>query len=127
MSRLEVYPEIKKKLVEFWGYGMGCGNTEQAMVYNTAGFMGRFGAFAPKWTMKSQLGIKFFDMEFIVELEEGVYLATWSGDPGRTLKIENAQVFVRDKDADNALVRARYYRPFKYAKVRRQKEGLRSS
>jgi hypothetical protein len=27
---------------------------------------------------------------YIIEFEKGVYYAGWDGDPGRTLKIENA-------------------------------------
>ncbi|MBE7649150.1 hypothetical protein [Tenacibaculum finnmarkense] len=48
----------------------------------------------------------------IVQLEDGVYLADWIGDPGRTLKIENAKVFKNQDQATNALKEARKFRPF---------------
>jgi len=38
-----------------------------------------------------------------IELEKGVYGAPWNGDPGRTLKIENAKIFSKKKDAKNEL------------------------
>lgn len=50
---------------------------------------------------------------FIVELEQGVYLATWDGDPGRTKRKCFAKKFKRRLDAEKALEKAREYRPFK--------------
>jgi len=49
---------------------------------------------------------------FVVELEPGVWVAPWSGDPGRTLVIANAQQFDRQADAEAALEAAREFRPF---------------
>ena len=45
--------------------------------------------------------------EFIVELCAGVWLAPWSGDPGRTLKRENAKVFKTARAGESAINRAR--------------------
>lgn len=53
----------------------------------------------------------------IVELEEGVWIAEWEGDPGRTCAIENAQEFAGVPEADEALRAARIYRPFKNASI----------
>lgn len=44
-------------------------------------------------------------MEYIIEFEKGVYYAGWEGDPGRTLKIENAMTFKTDKMANKILQR----------------------
>jgi len=55
----------------------------------------------------------FRAMAFIVELEKGVYLATWEGDPGRTLDEENAKQFRTLKSARKAIEKAKEYRPFK--------------
>ncbi len=49
---------------------------------------------------------------WIVELEEGVWIAPWSGDPGRTLVQDNAQKFRNERGARQALRYARQYRPF---------------
>jgi len=54
---------------------------------------------------------------YIVELECGVWLAPWGGDPGRTLVKENAREFHTKSDANNGLTQARMYRPFEKAKV----------
>lgn len=54
---------------------------------------------------------------FIVELEEGVWLAPWRGDPGRTVVISNAKVFTSKKGANIALGLARKFRKFKNAMV----------
>ncbi len=54
---------------------------------------------------------------YIVELEFGVWLAPWDGDPGRTLKKESARKFHTKADANYYLTQARMYRPFEFAKV----------
>ena len=56
--------------------------------------------------------------EHIVEIEEGVWLAQWSGDPGRTLSRKSAQRFKGQGAAKGALTRARKHRPFNRAKIR---------
>lgn len=43
----------------------------------------------------------------IVELETGIYLAYWDGDPGRTLKKQNARRFTSNQAALKALDAAR--------------------
>lgn len=53
----------------------------------------------------------------IVELENGVWLAPWDGDPGRTLRIENAKTFASFKDAEDALKMAREWRQFVEARI----------
>ena len=54
---------------------------------------------------------------YIVELEEGVWVAPWGGDPGRTKKKENAEIFGSKIQADYAIIHARAYRPFINAKI----------
>lgn len=54
---------------------------------------------------------------FIVELEDGVWLAPWQGDPGRTLDIHFAKLFKYRVSAEHALDRALSYRKFANAKV----------
>lgn len=54
----------------------------------------------------------------IVELEKGVWLAPWEGDPGRTLNKMTAKHFKTRKAAEFALVGARNYRPFVNAQIR---------
>lgn len=56
-------------------------------------------------------------MKFIAQLEEHVWIADWSGDPGRTLKIENAKVFNNKSTAWRAIESAQKIRPFVNAKV----------
>ena len=55
--------------------------------------------------------------KYIVELEKGVWIAGWRGDPGRTLDISHAKRFWQKRLAENALKRARRYRPFLDAKI----------
>ena len=57
------------------------------------------------------------DKKFIVELEPGVYLAAHSGDPGRTIERSNAKRYRMRLQAENALLDARQYRPFRAAKI----------
>jgi hypothetical protein len=54
---------------------------------------------------------------YIIELESGVWLADWTGDPGRTLKKEYAREFKSKEDANYYLTQARMFRPFDDAKV----------
>lgn len=56
-------------------------------------------------------------IHFVVELDEGVWIAPWSGDPGRTLVRSNARGFATRAAADEALTAARKYRPFRNARV----------
>lgn len=53
----------------------------------------------------------------IVERCQGVWLAPWEGDPGRTLQRDSAKVFRSDVEARQALQAARRYRPFRRAQV----------
>jgi len=57
------------------------------------------------------------DVNYVIELEEGVWLAPWDGDPGRTLKKEFADLFYTKHDAEEALRAAREYRPFQNANL----------
>jgi len=50
--------------------------------------------------------------EYIVRLEDGVWISPWEGDPGRTLDKTSAMVFITRKEAKEALAAAREYRPF---------------
>ena len=54
---------------------------------------------------------------FIVELEEGVWLADGIGDPSRTLDMDDAKRFKWRSKAKYALLIARKYRPFLNAKI----------
>ena len=54
---------------------------------------------------------------YIVELEPGVWLAPWGGDPGRTVLRCSARNFKREHLACNALERARRFRKFENARV----------
>jgi hypothetical protein len=56
-------------------------------------------------------------MKWIVELQKNVWIAAWDGDPGRTVKKENAEVFQDKLKATQALTYARLFRPFKQAKI----------
>lgn len=57
-------------------------------------------------------------IECIVELESGVWINNVeSGDPGRTVIKENAQIFNSQLKAVLALKKERRYRPFKNAKI----------
>jgi hypothetical protein len=57
--------------------------------------------------------------KFIVELEKGVWISNYSGDPGRTLVKESAKEFSSNVLANNALDKARQFpgRKFLNAKV----------
>jgi len=54
---------------------------------------------------------------YIVELEEGCWIAPWGGDPGRTGKQENAQIFSGRASAQKLLDNAQRYRPFENARI----------
>jgi hypothetical protein len=57
---------------------------------------------------------------FIVEIEKGVWLAPWDGDPGRTLVKDSAKEFKTERAADGALSAARkiqHRNGFPYARV----------
>jgi len=60
-------------------------------------------------------------IEYIVELEHNVFLAEGEGDPPRTMLASNAAGFQFKNQADNALVEAREFRPFKDARVVRRR------
>lgn len=49
---------------------------------------------------------------YLVELEPGVWLAPWSGDPGRTLIRDAAIAAGNRAEAARWLARARTFRPF---------------
>lgn len=55
---------------------------------------------------------------YVVELNQGCWLAPWTGDPGRTLVIEHATIYETRRGARVALGMARRYRPFINAAVR---------
>jgi len=54
---------------------------------------------------------------WIVRLEDGVWLADWSGDPGRTLVRAFAKIFPTYQLAEMAVLAARKYRPFEDALI----------
>ena len=54
---------------------------------------------------------------YIAELEKGVWVAPWDGDPGRTLVQENAKVFNRKSAAWRAIEKHQENRPFVNARV----------
>ena len=49
---------------------------------------------------------------YIVQLEKGVYIAPWEGDPGRTVIKQHAKQFKTEKEGIQALIEAKKYRPF---------------
>ena len=57
-------------------------------------------------------------MLFIVELENGVWLAPWRGDPGRTLVRDTARRFRTKAAAHRAIAAAALFRGFDNASVR---------
>ena len=50
---------------------------------------------------------------YIVKLEDGVWLAPWDGDPGRTLKEKSAKKFTTQAAAHKAIAKALRFREFK--------------
>ena len=66
----------------------------------------------------SPTGERGSEMEcWIIELEPGVWIAQWNGDPGRTLVLSNAKRFRSFESAALALSKARRYRTFPDAKI----------
>lgn len=65
---------------------------------------------------------------YIVELEEGCWLAAWGGDLGRTIVKNNAKQYPSMSSATYALAYARRHRPYLNAKITpingAQTEGL---
>jgi len=59
---------------------------------------------------------------YIIEFEDGVYSAKWKGDPGRTIKIENAQRFISKSKAKSKLKKViketKDFRKFPMAEVK---------
>lgn len=55
--------------------------------------------------------------EYVVMLEDGVYLAPWSGYSGRTIDVGKARRYKTERGATIALGKARKYSEFKSAKV----------
>lgn len=56
-------------------------------------------------------------MKYIVQLEKGIWVAEWEGDPGRTHNKKSAAEFISKSDAEFALRKAREYRDYKDATV----------
>lgn len=56
-------------------------------------------------------------MRWVVELCPGCWLAPWSGDPGRTLVVENAKQYKSERGAKIALGHARRFRSLDNARV----------
>lgn len=61
-------------------------------------------------------------MKYIVELEQGVWIAKWDGDPGRTVVKDYAKVFTDKKKAKIALEKCREYRLFTDAIIKEIKQ-----
>jgi hypothetical protein len=57
------------------------------------------------------------EMMFFVQLEDGVFMAGWDGDPGRTLDFNVAKEYATIAEAIDAIKRARQYRPFPNARI----------
>ena len=60
---------------------------------------------------------------FIVKLQDGLYLAEWAGDPGRTCCRWLAREYKTKVGAAIALGMARRFRPFKGARILGPREG----
>lgn len=58
--------------------------------------------------------------QYVVQLDDGVWLASGDGDPPRTLKLENAARFATNRKAVIALCEARKFRPFRRGQVYRE-------
>lgn len=56
-------------------------------------------------------------MRWVVELCPGCWLAPWSGDPGRTLVVEEAKQYKSERGAKIALGHARRFRSLDKARV----------
>jgi hypothetical protein len=62
------------------------------------------------------------DKQWVVELQDGLWLSTWRGDPGRSLVVTSAQGYKTERGAKIALGKARRWSPFKDARIYRRKE-----
>ncbi len=58
-------------------------------------------------------------VSYVLELEKGVWLAPWEGNPGRTTNKEDATIFAKVEKAMMALVIVKTIRPFKKAEILR--------
>ena len=67
--------------------------------------------------MSEKHAIKYKRVEYVVQLEEEVYLADVDGDPGRTLVYSDAMRFFTRGDAELALGAAQKYRLFSGAEI----------
>jgi len=54
---------------------------------------------------------------YIIELSEFVWLSSWEGAPGRTLRREKAQVYIGIAEAEADLKQIKTYHIFKNAKI----------
>ena len=54
---------------------------------------------------------------YIVQLEDGVWLADGEGDPCRTNVKDNAKQYEKFSNAKRGLSNARYYKPFVNARI----------
>jgi hypothetical protein len=54
---------------------------------------------------------------YIVKLEEGVWIAPWNGDPGRTVIEYHAKKFLFSEEAERYIAKARRYRAFPDAEI----------
>lgn len=58
--------------------------------------------------------------QYVVKLDDGVWLSDGEGDPARTLVFENAKRFRTNRQGVIALQKARQFRPFRRAEVHRE-------
>ena len=49
----------------------------------------------------------------ILNSKQKCWIANWEGDPPRTLKIENAQTFKSENEAEDRILQVRKTHPFK--------------
>lgn len=54
---------------------------------------------------------------YVVELESGIWVAPWDGDPPRTCRFDFASRFGSTRDAMESIRLAREFRPFRAAKI----------
>jgi len=55
--------------------------------------------------------------KWVVEIDKGVWLAPWDGDPGRTLVLGSAKLFDSQEEASKAVAEVRTYRQIECAKI----------
>ena len=60
---------------------------------------------------------------YAIELEKGVYIAPWTGDPPRTLVLDNAKTYKTKSEAYKDIAKALKYRNFKSLKIIELKKG----